>query len=226
MLNQRGASVIGVGIIAAVVGVLIGFGVSTLLTPKTQTDSTSSSPSPDPITKAADLRVKLDVLLQEHTELTASSSVAIVAGLPEATAVAAQVDKNSNDLADTIGGYYGNDNRQKFYDSWKAHVTNLSDYAAAVKKGDKTAMTTTSQAVTSGGQNLANLLAGLNNQFSAADLNTLLSQHEGDLKKIVDSYSSKDYAGAFGTERTAINDTLKLGDYLASGIVKQNQSQF
>lgn len=228
MLNQRGASTIGVGIVAVVVGVLIGFGVTTVLTPKDDASDSNSShtPAPDSATKAADLRVKLNTLLEEHAQLAAAGGVAIVAGTPDAAALSTQIDKNSNDLADVMGTYYGAETRQKFYDAWKTHITHLSDYANAAKKADKTAMSTATQALTTDSQALANLLVAVNPQYSAADLTTALSDHETHIKTIVDSYIAKDYATATVTVRLATAHMQKIGDYLTVGIVKQYPNQF
>jgi hypothetical protein len=73
---------------------------------------------------------------------------------------------------------------------------------------------------------MADFLAGLNPQYSATDLNKSLSDHETQLKAVVDSYAAKDYAKAFTGERTAAAHMNMIGDYLAAGIVKQFQSKF
>lgn len=227
MVNQRGASTVGVGIVAVVVGVLIGFGVTTILKPKDQSNSTTSSaPSPDSNTKAADLRAKMDSLLVEHAQLASANNIAIIAGTPESTQVAVQVDKNSNDLADLIGTYYGPDVRKKFYDSWKTQIAHLADYANAAKKNDKAGAATANQALTSDAQSIANLLTTANPQYSVGDLTTAFSDHTNNIKAITDSYFAKDYAAATAGIRTATAHVQKIGDYLTVGIVKQYPNQF
>lgn len=226
-MNQRGASIVGVGVVAAVAGVLLGFGVAALLAPKAQPGSSVTEvTAPDSATKAADLRVKLDDLLQEHAYLAAGTSAATVAGLPESTALTTQLSKNSSDLAAALGGYYGAANQQKFLDGWQAHVKGLSDYATAVRKGDQAGMTAAKQTMDSQVQAVAVLLASFNNRFAANDIKTMLAGHEAGLTAAIDSYDANDYTAAVSGVHSASQHAIELGNYLANGTVKQYPGKF
>ncbi len=172
---------------------------------------------------AADVRVTLDRLLGEHAQLAVAATRAGLNGSPDFKAIAASLDANSVDLANTIGSLYGAKARNQFLNSkfgWRAHIGFFVDYTVATAKGDKAGKT---KAV----NNLKGYIGASANFFNGATgvpTKTLvagLTAHIMQLKGQIDAYHAKNYAKAAALTRASYEHMFMLGDALAAGIAKK-----
>jgi hypothetical protein len=93
-------------------------------------------------TGAADLRAGLTHLLQEHVYLAGTALATAVAdeGDLEAPATASAVetlDENSQALADTVGGVYGDEAGEQFLALWRDHIGFFVEYTLGGATGDE-----------------------------------------------------------------------------------------
>ena len=173
--------------------------------------------------KAADLRVKLDRLLGEHALLAIDATRSGYDGDADFTRVAATLDQNSVELANTIGSVYGRKARNEFLNGsfkWRAHIRFFVDYTVALKKGDE-----------AGQQRAVNNLKGYIGSFSGflskatglpfTAVRASITQHVMQLKGQLDAYAAKDYAKAYRLQRTAYAHMFMTGDAIAGAIIKQ-----
>jgi hypothetical protein len=181
-------------------------------------------PSTD--TKAADLRVILNGLEQEHVALASEATRAGFDGSANFAPAAASLDKNSHDLAAAVGSVYGMDAEAKFYEIWNSHIGFFVDYTKAAKAGDKAGM---DKAVT----NLGGYVDAISDFFSKANPNlpkdavaALVNEHVGLLKAAVDNYGSGDLAGSYAKEREARTQIGTIANTMAGAIVKQSPQKF
>lgn len=93
----------------------------------------------DSSSEAAELRSQMTAMLQEHVYLAGIAvATAYHAGPDSAEFELATetVDANSVALADAVGELAGDDARDQFLESWRAHIGYFVDYAVAVESGD------------------------------------------------------------------------------------------
>src|SRR6185503_17181222 len=101
------------------------------------TPSMYSAPASAPV-PAAELRAKLNTLLQEHAYLAAGATNAALGGrTAEFQAAAGALDANSVDLSKAIGSVYGGGAEQAFLALWRKHIGFFVDYATGVATKDK-----------------------------------------------------------------------------------------
>ncbi len=214
--------------VMVVVAVLIGGGVGYAIKSNKSSDMhmVAQATAPTTDTKAADLRVLLNGLEQEHVALASDATRAGFDGTASFAPAAASLDANSHDIANAVGSVYGTDAGAKFYDIWNSHIGFFVDYTVAAKKGDKAGM---DKAVT----NLGGYVDAISTFFSGANPNLpkdavsqLVSEHVSLLKAAVDTYGSGDIAGSFAKEREARTQIGTIANAISGAIVKQNPTKF
>lgn len=225
--SMSGGTVV-IALVAIVVGALLGYmlgkGRASRTSSSSQPAQVSSAPRTD--TKAADLRVLLNGLEQEHVALAADATRAGFDGTPSFKPAAGSLDANSRDLQAAVASVYGKDAGDKFYQIWNSHIGFFVDYTVAAKKGDKAGM---DKAV----ENLNGYVDAISTFFSGANPNLpkdavaqLVTQHVQLLKGAVDKYGAGDIAGSFDQERQARKQIGNIADALSGAIVKQSPDKF
>ena len=218
---------VAVAIVALLIGAGAGYAAKNNSNDSTGKDSTSMSKIvPNTATKAADLRVLLNGLEQEHVALASDATRAGFDGTASFAPAAGSLDKNSHDIANAVGSVYGEEAGKKFYDIWNSHIGFFVDYTKAAKAGDKAGM---EKAVT----NLNGYVDAISTFFSGANPNLpkeavaqLITEHVGLLKAAVDTYGAGDIAGSFAKEREARTQIGTIANTLSGAIVKQNPDKF
>lgn len=227
-MEEKKTSGLAIGMIAALLGVAVGYGASTLMasnmTPEAST--TVATSTPDTNTKAAALRVTLNALEREHVNLAAAATRAGFDGDPTFTAAAAQLDQNSKDLQAAVASVYGEEAGKKFYDIWAGHITFFVNYTTGAKAGDKAK---TDKAVA----DLGGYVDAISTFFSEANPNLpkdavamLVSEHVTLLKGAVDAHGAKNYTESYAKEHEANVQIGKIADALSGAIVKQSPAKF
>lgn len=215
--------IMAAGVVALLVGGGIGYAVGMGKDDdKKQQDNATTATD----TAAADLRVLLNNLEQEHVSLASAATRAGFDGDPAFSAAAKSLDDNSNALADAVGSVYGDDARGKFYTIWNSHIGFFVDYTTAAKAGDKAGM---DQAVA----NLNGYVEEVSNFFSTANQNLpkdavkqLVTEHVMLLKAAVDAHGAGDFAMSYQKEQEAVEQIHAIADAIAGAIVKQKPDSF
>ena len=217
--------IIAVAIVALLIGGGAGYAAKNNKN-DTKDSTTMSKVVPTTDTKAADLRVLLNGLEQEHVALASDATRAGFDGTASFAPAAGSLDKNSRDIASAVGSVYGDEAGKKFYDIWNSHIGFFVDYTKAAKAGDKAGM---DKAVT----NLNGYVDAISTFFSGANPNLpkeavaqLITEHVGLLKAAVDTYGAGDIAGSFAKEREARTQIGTIANTLSGAIVKQNPDKF
>lgn len=224
-LHQSGAipAIITV-VIALIIGVAGGYAVGMSKDKDDNHEHTSSAPVTD--TKAADLRVLLNGLQQEHVALATAATRAGFDGSANFGPAAASLDKNSRDLAAAVGSVYGADAEAKFYEIWNSHIGFFVDYTKAAKAGDKAGM---DKAVSNLGgyvDGISTFLSGANPNLPKDAVATLIGEHVSLLKAAVDTYGAGDIAGSYEKQREARAQIGTIANALSGAIVKQSPDKF
>lgn len=225
---QKGSTATGM-IIAGVIALLVGgFGGYAIGMSKDGSHSTNSSQTkPSSATKAADLRSDLVTLGVEHMNYTSQAVDAALDGTPNASALAATLYANGNNLGAAVGSVYGKDAETTFDQVWKPHLDEFVKYAVASSKGDDAGKQAALAAIDSGyTKPLAQFLAKANPNLPEATLETALRDHVMMTAKMFDLHIAGDYKGETAQLDMANKHLEGLMSTLASGIVTQFPDKF
>jgi hypothetical protein len=175
---------------------------------------------------ATDLRLKLDSLLGEHTELAALAMRARLTDSPDVAASAAALDDNTKALAAAIASIYGASAGAAFEAQWQNHTELYLAYVAAKKANDSAAQAAALAGIRSYQTSFTSFLVEANPLVSATQFHDLIGEHTNQLITEADQYAAGDYAAAYTTGRTAFAHSGVLSAYLASAISQQFPDRF
>ena len=190
----------------------------------------SSTPTPTPATtvsKAADLRTKLDLLLGEHLIIASKATGAALGGrAAEFAAYGDALNKNGTDIGALVGAAYGTDAQNKFNQIWSAHNGFFVDYTTGVAKKDK-AMQEKAVADLTGTYvpQFADFISGATGLPKDAVVQ-LTTEHVLTTKAIVDAQGAKNWPAAYAAVRKAYAHMQMIGDPLSGAIAKKMSDKF
>ena len=196
--------------------------ISTLAVAGTPAHAHGVAPIP-----AAELRAKLNTLLQEHAYLAAAATNAALGGRQaEFQAAAGAVDANSVDLSKAIGMVYGGGAETAFLALWRKHIGFFVDYATGVATKDKAKQDRAVNDLVGYTQDFGAFLASANPNLPKAVVADLVKAHVLTLKDVVDAQGKGDQTKAFTALRSAASHMMMIADPLASAIAKQFPDKF
>ena len=177
--------------------------------------------------KAVDLRVGLNQLLQEHLYLASSATGAALGGRKDEFAAAGKaLNDNGVQLGTAIGSVYGEDAQNQFNKIWSAHNGFFVDYTVGVAGKDKGMQDKAVQDLTQiYVPQFARLLSGATGLPQSA-VATLTTEHVVTTRAIVDAQGSGDAGASARADREAARHMRMIGDPLAAAIVAQMPDQF
>jgi len=171
--------------------------------------------------RATDLRLDLNRLLGEHTELAALAMRASLTDAPDTAAASAALEENTAELQAAIATIYGEAAGTAFGTRWRNHTDLYLDYVAATKASNSTAQAAALRGLRSYRSSFTAFLVQANPLLSAATFEDLIAEHTDQLVAEADQFAEGDYAAAYATGRDAFHHSGVLGDYLAHAIADQ-----
>jgi hypothetical protein len=189
--------------------------------------STSSSTSVNSPIPAAELRAKLNTLLQEHAYLAAGATNAALGGRKaEFQAAAGALDGNSVDLSKAIGMVYGAGAENAFLALWRKHIGFFVDYATGVATKDNAKQEKAVKDLVGYTQEFGAFLASANPNLPNGAVAELVKTHVLTLKDVVDAQGMGDQKKAYTALRAAASHMMMIADPLAMAIAKQFPEKF
>ena len=176
---------------------------------------------------AADLRVKLDLLLGEHIIFASKATAAALGGrTAQYSAYAKLLNTNGTDLGALIGAAYGTDAQNQFNAIWSAHDGFFVDYTTGVATNDaaKQAKAVSDLTKTYVPQ-FSQFIAGATGLPLDA-VTSLVTAHVLQTKQIVDDQAKKDWTAAYADLRKAYAHMQMIGDAIAPAIAKKFPDKF
>jgi hypothetical protein len=171
--------------------------------------------------RATDLRLTLNRLLGEHTELAALAMRASLTDAPDEGAAGDALEENTADLEGAIATIYGDAAGTAFATRWRNHTDLYLDYVAATKANNSTAQATALRGLRSYRSTFTAFLVQANPLLSAEEFEDLIAEHTDQLVEETDQFAEGDFAAAYATGREAFHHSGVLGDYLARAIADQ-----
>jgi hypothetical protein len=177
-------------------------------------------------TNASDMRKDLNIKLAEHVALTTEAMRVSYDEHESSTAAVDELDKNSHDLANIIGNFYGDEPKSTFLKLWQDHVTFLINYTISAKNGDKEGKDQALSDLEDYSQESAEFFAGLNGNLSVDSLKSLFTEHRDLMIASIDDYIDEKYPESLDKESKAYDQAGKIADTISDGIIKQFPSKF
>jgi hypothetical protein len=228
--SDHGA-VMAIGLVAALVGLLVGFGAAAILKinrpdPKNVQDNASVA-APDPLNKAADLRVSINALLQESASLSAAAVRANYDGRQSEVAAAKNsLNVNAKAFAAVIEPYLPENSSGQIQAAWTEPAARIMEYAAAIKRGDKAAVDVAIAALNRDNRNLSKLLSDKLSGLPQASVTEELNLYTGLLKNTADSYHAKDLPKSYDAQQNSYAPLARLADTITAAAIKQSPDKF
>jgi hypothetical protein len=177
--------------------------------------------------KAADLRINLNLKLGEHLIFAAKATDAALGGrMDEFTAYNEKLKTNGKDIGAMVKAAFDATAETAFNKVWEEHNQYFVDYTTGVATDDQAKK---DQAVKDLTENYVPQFAALLNsatKIPVADLKNLTMAHVLTTKAIVDAQASKDWTVAYTNIRTAFAHMQMIGDPLAEAISANDQTKF
>lgn len=168
--------------------------------------------------KAADLRVSINLLLGEHLILAAKATGAALGGPARAnefSAYGTALNKNGIDLGDLVGAAYGDAAKTSFNSLWSAHNGFFVDYTTGVATNDSAKKTmAVSNLTTNYVPQFSTLIAAATGLPMPA-VQDLVMTHVTTTKAIVDAQGAQDWPGTYTAIRAAFAHMQMLADPIA-----------
>lgn len=170
---------------------------------------------------AIDLRVTLDQLLGEHTQLAALAMRAALTDAPDLPAAVAALNENSDELQAAIASIYGEAAGAAFATHWGGHTEHYLDYVTATRDDDQAGRQAALADLSDYQSDFTAFLADANPFLSADDFESLVGEHTDHLVAQADSYADGDYAASYAIQREAWAHSGALSAGLAGAIADQ-----
>ncbi len=188
--------------------------------------SASTSSVATSATKAADLRVALNLLLLDHVYITAQATdQALLGNTAGFNAAAATLDKNTVGLGNAIGAAYGDAAKTTFLDLWRKHIGFFVAYTQAAAKGDAAGKAKADADLDGYRKDFDAFITGANPNLPKGAVADLLVNHVKGLEALIDAQAAKDPTWP-DKAMVAADHSQKIADPLAGAIAKQFPDKF
>jgi hypothetical protein len=186
------------------------------LTPVAGPAAAATAPS-----TAADLAVRLQALLGEHSVLAADLMRSRIRGDDDFVQSAnAALGDNTDAMTALIGRLFGAATAKKFGPMWSEHIVALFAYAGAVADQDEAERADAHKELDEYEGDLASFFAGASHgRLSPADARAAVVMHVSHLTMQADAYAAHDYAAADRLYRMSYQHTYDLGGTLADALL-------
>ena len=178
------------------------------------------------ISPAMQLRQDMRKLWTDHTVWTRDYIVAAVADHPSATAAAARLLKNQEDIGNAVGSIYGKAAGDKLTALLKEHITIAVDIIKSAKAGDKASQQQAEAKWKNNGDDIADLLAKANPNWPRATLAEMMRKHLSTTTDEVVARLTGNWDADVKAYDAVYHHMLMMADALTDGIVKQFPDKF
>ena len=222
-----------VGIVLSIAAAACGSAGSGTTSPSPSTAAKTTAASPTmaataatSMTKAADLRVALNLLLLDHVYITAQATdQALVGNDAGFKAAAATLDKNTVGLGNAIGAAYGDAAKTTFLELWRKHIGFFVAYTQAAAKGDAAGKAKADADLDGYRKDFDAFITGANPNLPKGAVADLLVNHVKGLEAMIDAQAAKDPTWP-DKAMVAADHSQKIADPLAGAIAKQFPDKF
>jgi hypothetical protein len=171
--------------------------------------------------KGVMLREGMRKLWSDHVLWTRNYIVAAVADDPSASAAAARLMKNQEDLGNAIVPYYGSAAGSRLTALLKDHINIAVDLVSAAKAGDNAKVSDADKRWHQNAADIATFLSGANPRWSRESLVTMLNEHLKLTTEEATARIQKRWTDDVATFDKIFDQAMHMADALSEGIIKQ-----
>jgi hypothetical protein len=175
---------------------------------------------------AADLKQDMRKLWTDHVVWTRGYIIAAVGDQPDASAAAARLMKNQEEIGAAVATFYGAPAGQQLTKLLKEHITIAVDLIKAAKAGNKADQQRADNRWQGNAAAIADFLSKANRNWPKATLVDLMRMHLSTTTNEVVARVNKDWPGDVRAFDAVSDHILKMADALTAGIVKQFPAKF
>lgn len=170
---------------------------------------------------AAALKTAMRQLWSDHVVWTRGYIVAAVADDPSASAAAARLLRNQEDIGKAVVPFYGAAAGTKLTQLLKDHITIAVDLVAAAKAGDSAKLTNADKRWHDNAADIATFLNSANPNWSRDVLLSMLNDHLRLTTEEAKARLEKRWTDDVNAFDRIYEQAMMMGDALADGIIKQ-----
>ena len=182
-------------------------------------DHEDTGSTADVDSKAADLRVTLDLLLGEHLIFAAKATGAALGGRSdEYNAYGALLGKNGTDVGKLVGEAFGDAAEAQFNGIWSAHNSFFVEYTTGVASHDQAKQQKAVDSLTNTYVPAFSKLIADATGLPLGAVTDLTTEHVLKTKAIVDAQAKQDWPAAYAATREGFAHMQMIGDALSQAI--------
>ena len=170
---------------------------------------------------AQSLKSALSLLLGEHVELLVEATRSGVSGSREFKYAARALDRNTEDLTESMGALFGHKNARRFNRIWADHIDDLIDYTIAKagdnQKAQKKAMRRTRAFV----RKFPRFLTRVTGLEASPGLSRQIARHHHLIVDQLDAYAAEKYSLALRVANRAYEDMFSAAVELGGQLQKR-----
>ncbi|HEY5886248.1 MAG TPA: hypothetical protein VIT24_00915 [Acidimicrobiales bacterium] len=194
-------------------------------------DVTDSIEVPDPdrtdVAHAPDLRILLQTLLAEHSELAIQTMRSIIDETADLDALREAITVNTDALTEAIGLVYGPSGARAFDQLWTQHIEFFAAYASALGHGDDDAATEAREQLEDFALAFSSFCStATGGQAPEEAVRALVHDHVGVLLGQADQWAAADWAAAYASQDEAHGHAAVIAETLAGAISAQQPEAF
>jgi hypothetical protein len=185
--------------------------------------SVAAATAPDPAksSAAADLKMAMRKLWEDHITYTRNYIISALAGLPDTDSVAKRLLANQDDIGQAIKPFYGDQAGQKLSALLKDHILIATEVVKAAKAGKKAPLDAAQKKWSANGRDIAAFLSAANPAWSKPEMEAMLQKHLDLTTGEVVGRLKKDWISDIKSYDEGHAHMLMFADMLSDGIVKQ-----
>jgi hypothetical protein len=153
----------------------------------------------------------------QHTLLAVRQMRSVLTATPTYRQAAdAELEEYTEELAQVVGGTFGEDQGERFEEIWQGSITHFSAYAEAVAANDPAAKQQARAGLLADADAYGEWFAGVSDgRTRASEAAEVMRTHVEQLMEQADAYAARDYDQAYMTERQAYEHMFAAGTELA-----------
>jgi hypothetical protein len=163
------------------------------------------------------LAAQLEQYYAQHTLLAVRQMRSVLTGTPAYRQAAdAELEEYTGELAQVVGGAFGEDHGERFEQIWQGSITHFSAYAEAVAADDRAGRRQARSGLLADADAYGAWFAGVSDgRTRASEATEVMRTHVEQLMGQADAYAARDYDQAYKTERQAYEHMFAAGTTLA-----------
>lgn len=173
-----------------------------------------------------EVQSSLQALLEEHVTLLSTAVRSLIQNQADYQTIVRSLDANSFTLSERIGSVYGKPVGEQFLTLWKGQITSYLQYTKDAKDGYRGNAQKQLPTLTSFPEKLSSFFLKVNPKTQQSSLKSAMSQYVAQMKTVIDTYVSKDFAASYAQQSIAVKHMNAIATILLDDMVADKPGAF